>query len=275
MLTIYMKQIRKTWSFWILPILLLVGMAFLLVSLWPEYEPLMQEMQEILEHPLYQAIIGEATFDIGITSFEGFLTMDLFILSDFVFIALTIQHGTTNIAGEANSGTLDLLLSYPVPRWRFLLKKLLAVITLTLTFPILVWGTITLSATALNIGFNSIALLFALFAKWILYITLTCIVFLCSVIFMDSSKTLGSAGVIIGGSYILERIGGLIRAASERTADTLQGISIFHYLDAGTVMNAIMDNEGFPLNELGILITIGTITLLTALVLFQKREFKR
>lgn len=270
MLTIYKKQIQKTWLFWIIPVALLVAMALLVVGIWPEYEPMMQEFEIIFkDNPLLAGLLGES--DLG--SFEGFISIEMFIMADFIFMVLIILVGTMAIAREADSGTLDVILSYPVPRWKFLLEKLLAIITLSLTFPIFVWGAVAVGAAALSIEFNSQAFLLAIFGKWIVYMVFTCITILCSVIFMDTTKTLGSAGLIIGGSWMLERFGGLIRTASAEIADILQGVSLFHYLEGGAVMNAIMDNEGYPLNELVLVLTIGIAALLGALVLFQKREF--
>lgn len=99
-----------------------------------------------------------------------------------------------------------------LPRWKFLLEKLLAIITLSLTFPILIWGVTTVGATVLiEMGelteFSSEAFLLALLGKWLVYMVFTCITLFCSVIFMDTTKTLGSAGLIVGGSWILERFG--------------------------------------------------------------------
>ncbi|MHA2225094.1 MAG: ABC transporter permease subunit [Candidatus Hodarchaeales archaeon] len=286
MLTIYKKQLQKTWLFWMLPIALLVAMALLVVGIWPEYEPLMKEFQlAFTNNPLLSSILGES--DIG--SFEGFISIEMFMVADIVFMGLILLVGTMAIAREADSGTLDVILSYPVPRWKFLLQKLLAMITLSLAFPILVWGSVAVGATLLEIEFASEAFLIALLGKWAVYMALTCITILCSVIFMDTSKTLGSAGLIVGGSWIFERFGGLIREASAEIADIMQGISLFHYLDGAKVMDALMDYKPnfvfqvdalnltvwyfFPVVELVILITVGIVALVTALVLFQKREF--
>lgn len=271
---IYKKQLQKTWFFWFLPIIFIVALAFYMVLIWPEFEPLVEEIQELLENPLYETIIGKASVELGITSFEGLISMEMFIVSDIIFIALILLFGTMIVVREVDSGTLDIMLSYPVPRWKFLLEKLLTFITVTLSFPILTWIVTALGAAAYNIEFNNEAFFWSLLGRWILYMTLTCIVILCSIIFMDTMKTLGSAGLILGGSFILERLGGLVRPASEETADILQDMSLFHYLDGAAIMNALMENKGFPLEELAIILIIGFITLLVSLVLFQTREFK-
>jgi len=273
-LTIYKKQLQKTWLFWTVPIALLVAMALLLIWIWPDYEPIMKQFETVLEdNPVFAALLGEGTLDLGISSFEGFASVEMFMVADIVFMALILLFGTMSIAREADSGTLDIILSYPVPRWEFLLEKLLAFITLTLSFPILVWGVIHVGAVSLSVDFNSEAFLLALLGKWIVYMVFACITLLCSVIFMETTKTLSSAGLIVGGSWIFERFGGLIRAASEETADILQGVSLFHYLDGGAVLNKLINNGDFPVDELILILTIGIAVLLAALFLFQKREF--
>lgn len=275
MLTIYRKQLQKTWLFWILPIGLLVAMALLLIYIWPDYEPIMAEFEAVLaDNPIFAALLGEGTLNLGISSFEGFASVEMFMVADIVFMALILLFGTMAIAREADSGTLDVFLSYPVPRWKFLLEKLLAFITLTLAFPIGVWAVIAVGAEGLNIDFNSEAFLIALLGKWVVYMVFTCITLLCSVIFMETTKTLGSAGLIIGASWIFERFGGLIRTASAETADILQGVSLFHYLDGGVVLNTLMNNRDFPLDELALVLAVGIGALLGALFLFRKREFK-
>ncbi len=276
-LTIYKKQLQKTWLFWIVPILLLVAMALLVVFIWPDYAPILAEFDIIFaDNPLFASLLGETNMG----SFEGFISVEMFVVSDFVFMILILLFGTLVIAREADSGTLDVILSYPVPRWKFLLEKLLAIITLSLTFPILIWGVSTVGAAIIIetnpealTEFNSEAFLLALLGKWLVYMVFTCITILCSVIFMDTTKTLGSAGLIVGGSWILERFGGLIRTVSEEIADIMQGVSLFHYLDGATVMNALIKGEEYPLNELVLVLIIGFAALLLALGLFQKREF--
>ncbi|MFX0052247.1 MAG: ABC transporter permease subunit [Candidatus Hermodarchaeota archaeon] len=270
MLTIYKKQLQKTWLFWMIPVALLVAMALLVVGIWPDYEPILKQMESVFqENPLFASLLGEST----IGSFEGFVSIEMFIVADFIFMGLILLVGTIAIAREADSGTLDVILSYPIPRWKFLLEKLLAIITLSLTFPILVWGTIHMGAEILNVDFESEAFFIAILGKWLVYMVFTCITLLCSVIFMETTKTLGSAGLIIGGSWIFERFGGLIRTANVEIADIIQGVSLFHYLDGSTVMNTLMANETYPFGELLLVLAIGIGALLAALFLFQKREF--
>lgn len=250
----------------------MVALALLMTFLWPDFAPYVETLETLLEQPLYVALLGEET--LGLTSLEGLIAMELFVVGDIVFVALILLFGVVSIAREVDSGTLDFMLSYPVPRWKFLLEKLLAFITVTLGYPVLTCAAAILGAIIIGEDFNSGAFLIALLGRWLLYITLTIIVILCSLIFMESSKTLGLAGLILGGSYIAKVLGGLVGMANPETADVLQGISLFYYLDGSAVMKAVMSNEAYPLAELAVLLAVGITALIASLALFQKREFK-
>ncbi|MHA1167843.1 MAG: ABC transporter permease subunit [Candidatus Hodarchaeales archaeon] len=200
--------------------------------------------------------------------------MELFMMGDLIFMALALLFGIQVIAREVDKGTLDLMLSLPVPRWKIIVEKLLAFTTVSFIYPILVWISAVIPALALNIEFNMIAFLIALFSRWLLLITLASIVILLSVILMDTTKTLGISGLFIAGSFILERFGGLIKQASEETAEFLQAISIFHYLDGSVIMNTVIKGESLPVGDYLVIIGIGIMALILSLLIFQKREFK-
>ena len=86
---------------------------------------------------------------------------------------------------------------------------------------------------------------------------------LCGTIFLESNKALSAAGVLILGQYLLERIGGLVESLR-----ILQNLSLFHYLNAGTIANL----GKLPLNELFTVAGVGILALSSALYIFQKRE---
>ncbi len=282
MFTIYTKQIHKNWLPWSLISFVMAAFSFLMVAIWPSFEPYVEALQEMMELPLYQAILGEGA---GLSSLEELLSIELFIMSDMFFMGLILLFGIQIIPREVDSGSLDFMLSFPVPRWRFLLEKLFAFITVTISFPILTTAGAILGAVVIpGIEFQPHGLqafFLGLFSRWILYITLTCIVILISIIFMDTGKTLGIGGLLLGGSFILDTLGGLVRMADPAIADQIQGISLYHYLDGSAIMDKVVtDGLGaFPLGEMILILIIGVGALLVSLVLFdnpfsQKREFK-
>lgn len=282
MLTIYIKQLQKNWLPWSLVSVVMAAFSLLMVLIWPSFEPYVEMLQEMLELPIYQAILGEG---IPLTSIEGLLSMELFIMADIFFMGLILLFGVQCIPREVDSGSLDFTLSFPVPRWRFLLEKLAAFITVSFSFPILttagaIVGVILIPEAEFQTN-GLEAFFLGLFSRWILYLTLTCLVILFSIILMDIGKTLGFGGLLLGGSFLIDTFGGILSTADPEMAETIQGMSFYYYLDGPTIMGKVLAEgvSGFPLGELLLILAIGGMALFVSLFLFdnpigQKREFK-
>ena len=281
MLSIYTKQIRKNWLIWFLPILVLTGVSLLMVALWPSFEEYVADFAQVLEQPFYKALLPEGA---DFTSVEGFLAMEIFTMSDIFFMALILLFGIQIVNREVDSGTLDFMLSFPVPRWRFILEKVFAYLTVTFSFPVFSAGIAIVGAAILGIELQphgGEAFFLALVGKWLLYVTMTCVVILISVIVMDTGKTLAFGGLFVGGSYLLKTIGGLVTAADPDLATLLREASFYHYLDGGRIMNKIIETGGLSSNLiqefLGMAIIAAVLIALTIIIFdnpfFQKREF--
>jgi ABC-type transport system involved in multi-copper enzyme maturation permease subunit len=254
-----------------------------MVLIWPSFEPYVDMLEEMLQLPLYQGLLGEG--GLPLTSVEGLLSMEMFLLADIFFMAIILLFSVQCIPREVDSGSLDFMLSFPVPRWRFLLEKLTAYITVTLSFPILttagaIFGVVLIPEIEFQLrGLEAFFL--ALVSRWILYLTLTCLVILISVIFMETGKTLTLGGLLLGGSFLLDTLGGLLRIADEVMGKGVQETSLYYYLDGPEIMAKII-NEGydaFPFAELFLILAIGIGAIFLALLLFdnpfrQKQEFK-
>jgi ABC-2 type transport system permease protein len=124
--TIRDRRVSLTW--WV------VGAALytaLIVSIWPvidgneDFQNLAESYPEAL-----QAMFGGADAFAEFTTPTGFLNTYLFsMILPFIATALTVSIGSAVIAGEEESGVMDLLLSYPVSRRAAVLQKALALVT--------------------------------------------------------------------------------------------------------------------------------------------------
>ena len=282
MLDIYTNQLRKKWLGWTVVSFVTGAFSLLMVALWPSFEPFLPMFEEMMQMPIMSAILGES---MGFTSVEGLLTMELYILSDIFYMGLILLFGVQCITREVDSGSLDFVMSFPVSRKRFLLEKLFAFITVSASFPILTAGGAVLGAIIIpGIEFHPRGLpayFLGLLSRWVLYLTLTCIVVLISVIFMDTGKTLGFGGLLLGGSFLLDIIAGFVKVADKDIGEIIQYSSLYYYLDGLAITNGII-NDGygaFPLGEFIFVIAIGVLAVLITLFIFdnpirQKREFK-
>ena len=75
-----------------------------------------------------------------ITSPAGYLNAELFgFMAPFLFIIFAVALGSFSIAGEERVGTLELLLSAPVPRGRLILEKFASMVALTGVLAAVLW----------------------------------------------------------------------------------------------------------------------------------------
>jgi ABC-type transport system involved in multi-copper enzyme maturation permease subunit len=252
-----------------------------MVAIWPSFEEYMADFADLLNQPFYKALLPEGA---DFTSVEGFLAMEIFTMSDIFFMALILLFGIQIVNREVDSGTLDFMLSFPVPRWRFILEKVFAYITVTFSFPVFTAGIAIVGAAILGIELKphgGEAFFLALIGKWLLYLAMTCVVILISVIFMDTGKTLAFGGLFVGGSYLLKTIGGLVTAADPDLGTLLREASFYHYLDGGRILNKVIETGGLTSNLmqefLGMVIIAATLIALTIIIFdnpfFQTREF--
>ncbi|MHA2495192.1 MAG: ABC transporter permease [Candidatus Hodarchaeales archaeon] len=259
----YRKQMKKSAISGLLPILIIVGLVLMVAMVWPEFKASAEEMEAMMDNDLYKAMYGEDTIAVGIGSFEGFFGMTVFAYLDLIFIALSVFFGAGIIAREVDKKTLDITLSYPVPRWSIPLGKFAAVITYALAIPIAAF--IVIASTGLVYGEESDlgALFLALMGRFSLFFALSALSLLCAAVFLRAKPSYGAAAAMVVGSYILNSLGGLVEST-----EILANLSLFHYLDGTT----IWASGSFPFDELFIVVSVGMLALIAALMIFEKRE---
>ncbi len=220
------------------------------------------EINELIESigPLAQVFLGEIR---DLTSPEGFVQSRLFaFLSPLLFIALGIVVGSGTIAGEEERGTLDLLLSNPLDRWRVVADKFAAGVVTMVVMGIGSWAGLLVGALIVSMSISyvrlaeataSAALLGALFAT--LALALGCI----------SGKRGTAAGIasaVAVASYLLNSLAPLVD-----WLEPFKRLSPFHYyIDASPVFNGID-----PLHAM-VLVMLVALLATVALVSFERRD---
>ncbi|MFX1325339.1 MAG: ABC transporter permease subunit [Promethearchaeota archaeon] len=260
---VFIKDLKKKWLRGLLYPLFGAIFVPLVAYMWPLLQEQISMFQDLLNSPVYQAILGQLGM-IGFGTFDGAIYMYIFSWLEMLIVFVTIFIPVRLISAEVDENTLDIILSYPIPRWRYLLEKYSVYLSYNLFYPILTFSLMFISATILNESVNYINLIFSLIGIWMLLFALGALSLLCGTIFLKSKKALAASGIVILGQYILVRVGGMV--------DTMRPIkyfSLFNYLNAGTIVST----GTFPLIEFFIVLTVGVSALCGALYIFQKREF--
>ena len=262
MVHVLLKNMRKKILSGILPPLIIVLMIIMLAGVWPTVKDQMAAFVDILQNPVYEAILGQ--LGVGdISTYQGFFNIEVFTMTEMVMIFVTMLIPARMITSEVDKRTLDITISYPISRWQLILEKFSAYLIYNLLYPILIIITTIISNEILQEEFNYVLLTYAAIGTWLLFFALGAISLLCGAIFLEGKKAIAAAGGIILGMWAIIRISGFIDEL-----DFLRYLSLFNYLNAAVIFEAVK----MPLDELFILIGVGLASLIGALVIFDKRE---
>lgn len=275
-LTIYTKFLRKGWIFAILPGIVMAAFGLLMAAIWPEFEALLAAnpaFNDLLDSPVYQAMLGGAT---DMSTYQGFFSIELYTVVEFLMLFLAVFIPVRIISNEVEKNTLDIVLSYPIPRWHFLAQKYLVYLSQIIFIPVFIIISAVISAEGLNAlhnegvivlltpaTINYEGLLLSGFAMFILFFSLGALSLLAASLFLESGRSLAAAGGISIGMWILNSVGGLIE-----DLNFLQDISFFHYLKT----RVILDSGVLVFNDFFIVVFTGVLALIGACYIFNRRE---
>jgi ABC-2 type transport system permease protein len=199
-----------------------------------------------------------------ITSFEGFIAGEYFsMLWPIILIVFIIAYAASSIAGEIESGTIELLLAQPISRLRVFFSKYLSGLFIITVFIAISNSSLVLFAHLYNITF-----------QWQHFVTISILGFLFAfavygICFMLSavSSSKGMPAAITGGILII-MYALKIFSSFQESLDKLKFGSFFHYFDQNA---ALLDNHIDTLN-IAVFLAVGIICVLIGAVVFVKRD---
>jgi ABC-2 type transport system permease protein len=197
------------------------------------------------------------------SKFEGFWAMEILTILDFLMLFIVIFFPARIITNEVDKNTLDIALSYPVPRWQFVTQKFLVYLTQMAVFSLFILVSGFLSASLIGLSMNYQNLFYACVAIFLLFFALGSLSLLAGALFLESGKALPVAAVFIIGSWIFDTIGAL-----SKDYELLQNFSVHHYL----IPTEILGTGVIPFDGVIILLFIGIIAFLASLIAFEKKE---
>ena len=258
---VYLKNLQKGWKGGVITPFILSLFTLVLGGIWPSFQEQSAGFAELLKNPIYQAILGEiALFDIS--TWQGFFYIEVGVILEFSVIFLAILIPARIVAGEVDKNTLDVTLSYPIPRWRYLLEKFMVYLTYSLLYPSFVYIMAVVSTNSLGETMDMTVLGHSMIGFWLWLFALGALSLLCGTVFLDSNRALSASGILIVTQYVMTRFGNF------GNLSFLKDYTVFNYLSTGS----IFQNGGMILNELAVVLGVGIAALAAALYVFQKRE---
>ncbi|MFQ5820671.1 MAG: ABC transporter permease [Candidatus Heimdallarchaeota archaeon] len=258
MVNVYLKGVRKQWLIGIAVPLSVAIFIPLIASIWPDMKAQAAAWAEFLKNPIYKAFLGDVA---DLSTWAGFYNMYIFVWLEWIIMFVAIFIPARIISNEVNKNTLDVMLSYPIPRWRFVLEKFSVYLSYNFLYPIILVFVTYYYTNALNEQMNYTTLTYSLIGVWLLLFAFGAISLLCGSIFLD--RAVSASGAFILSQFLFKSIGQL-----QESLEILKKLSLFSYLNAST----IVDLGRLPWDELFIVVVVGLLALLAALYIFQKRE---
>ncbi len=228
-----------------------------------------QSIQQLLRfvpesfRALFRAQGGFATTPEGFLAAEYRHPIYLIAISGFV-----IGMSSGAVAREIERGSILMLLSAPVARWRLLLARMGAMLLgLLVILTIAVIGTWAgLAVTHQQAGIDMMVFVRVQVNTLALALAIGGISMLVSAASSDGGQTTGILAGVFTAMYFLDFL-----AALWSPARPFGPLSVFHYYDP----QGIAEMGGLPVRDLAVLFGVGLVGFVGALVVFQRRDIAR
>jgi ABC-2 type transport system permease protein len=222
--------------------------------------PELQAFMSALPKPIL-AVVGDPS---RMTGLEGLLQVKLFDMLPLLLAVFAVTQGASAIAGEEERGTLDLLLSQPVRRWRVLAEKLLAMIVGTTTIALVLGECLVLSALALGEKADLAWMFMASLNVVPITVVIIALALLGSCIFHHARRAATLAGAIVGVSYFL-----MLLSLMVESVRPWGRASLFHYYARTYSLQ-----DGFDVGALTVLVVLFVLLAIASAIVFQMKEIR-
>jgi ABC-2 type transport system permease protein len=250
---------RRSLLFWGIGFIFL---AAILLAFFPVIRdaPFISEYLESFPEEFLALFAGEVT---DYTSPEGYLNGEVFFLMyPLLMLVFAVGFGAGSIAGEEEKGTLDLLLSNPINRWRVVLEKYVAMAVCTFLLAFIFWATLAIGGAIIDMGLNLARLAAVCFSGFLLAMAFGSVAMAVGSARGKLGVAMGVGGALGVYAYMLNALAPLI--------DWLEPFQVaspfYYYIDSNPLSNGLD-----PLHA-GVLIGLSVVFLVVAVVTFERRD---
>lgn len=242
-----------------------IGIAIFVVyiiALFPEFAPMFGDMN-LGDIPAYQ-MFGDFS---DMASFPSFMSVYLFTYLPTLLGIYAIVNGTGTLAGEEDSGTLEIIMSLPLARWQVLISKMIALAVALLLILLIVAaaavGTVLVMGDRLDThGVTNMDLVLSIVSTWPLALVFATISLFLGTI-MPSRRLAATAATLL---LIISFFGNNLAAISE-PLEKIQFLFPFHYFDGKAILI-----DGVVSSDMFVLFGATAVFLGLALIGFEHRN---
>ena len=241
-----------------------IGLTFLpaiYVGMYPQFAADLGQMQSILDLEIYQAL------GMNFGTFEDWIASTVINIVPILLAIYAVIDGTGTLAGEEESGKLELVVALPIPRWQIVTVKAIA-----LGFSLLL--ILSLVATTTTIVFLAIEgdietslvwwdVVWSLLYTWPIVMAVGMIS-----LFLGAFAPRRRMAALIGTVVVIVSYFGSNLSSQISTLETIQPFFLYHYLDS----TAGLYENGPASSDILTLLGIALVAFILALVFFHLRD---
>jgi ABC-2 type transport system permease protein len=258
---VFTKTLRDHWRGLLGWGLGLVAMAALEFAVYPAIRDSAAEFNKLIDaYPdAFKSMFAIQDF----TSGAGFLNAELFSLTvPLVLVVLGISFGAGATAGEEERKTIDLLLANPLPRWRVVAEKLLALVVALVAIGAVLLATLCTGVALLGMGVGIDRLAAGVAGAVLLGLCL-------GTLAMAVGCATGRRGLAAGVAAAVALAGWLVNSL----APMVEGLAPWRKL---TLFYQYLGHDplrtGLDLGNAAVLVAVAVLLALAALAAFDRRD---
>jgi ABC-2 type transport system permease protein len=241
-----------------------IGLTFLpamYVGIYPQFEAELAGMEAILEMEIYKAM------GMSFGTFEDWMASTVINIVPILVAIYAVLDGTGTLAGEEDSGKLELVVALPIKRWQIVTVKAIALgIAL---FLILLLVAISTTIVFLAIENDITTTLVATDVLWgLLYTWPIVMAFGMISLFLGTITPSRRIAALIATVVVVVSYFGTNLASQVSALESIKPFFLFNYLDA----TASLWVDGPQTSDVLILLGVTLVAFLLAVVFFQRRD---
>jgi len=238
-----------------------LGLCFFPLVYISIYPSVADEMAGLADLEIYQAM------GVSLGNFADWVGSILVIFLPLVAAIYAITNGTGTLAGEEEDGRLEMIVTLPLPRWKIITAKAIA-LSISSFLVMLVVAMVSLLVfmgieSQLETDITGNGLISAVLSSWPLVFAVSMIsMFLAA---FCSRRRIAS---MISTVYLVVSYFGSNLASSTSVLEPFEPLFLFTYLDASG--QAVV--EGQAAGDIMVLLGIGLVAFVLAVFFFQRRK---
>lgn len=262
MLTIYFQTIRKQLGAIIGWGLTLAVLGGYLMSFYDTLASQQEQMLELIRQYPKELLVFFGNMEELFTP-AGYLNTEFFSYMPIVLGFYALAFGASLLAGDEESGILDLMLAHPVQRWKFFFGRLFAYLDSVALILILTYIGFAIAAPGIQLEIDLSKMVLPFLSMYILLVFFGMFALLLSMLLPAQRLASMTALILLFTSYFITSL-----ATMDENLSTINTYSPLKYYQGGNAMN------GMEWSWFWSLAGFAALFALLAWLLFERRDVR-